>query len=305
MKKNILNWMTIFMVAFVSVGFASCGGDDNKEDDILSIVGTWRYDFSSGYVLLTFNRDGTYTHREFDHGQWEDDKNGKYVFVNNNLSFTYYSKARGKDVSETYEVISLTTTQLLIKDFLDSGVTTFTRSHSNNNNSDENDGSADIQKLVNENVTADVKYEYFTFSLELYTYLTDPGKYFAGKSDINYGVEWAYTNRPEMIYSYILDPGNRFMNTTIISSNHYSVVVPIFVWDEDSEKTTLMNMYSFQYRACKQAQDRGEKLTSDEKDLMNSCEKELNKYINEVNAYRGKIFVEIGNKRYYVKSFSK
>ena len=266
MKKNILNWMTIFMVAFVSVGFASCGGDDNKEDDILSIVGTWRYDFSSGYVLLTFNRDGTYTHREFDHGQWEDDKNGKYVFVNNNLSFTYYSKSRGKDVSETYEVISLTTTQLLIKDFLDSGVTTFTRSHSNNNNSDENDGSADIQKLVNENVTADVKYEYFTFSL---------------------------------------DPGNRFMNTTIISSNHYSVVVPIFVWDEDSEKTTLMNMYSFQYRACKQAQDRGEKLTSDEKDLMNSCEKELNKYINEVNAYRGKIFVEIGNKRYYVKSFSK
>lgn len=141
----------------------------------------------------------------------------------------------------------------------------------NNNTSGDNGESIDIQKLVNENVTADVKYEYFTFSLELYTYLTDPGKYFAGRSDIKYGVEWSYTNRTGMIYSHILDPENRFMDTTIISSNHYSVVVPIFVWDDDSEKTVLMNMYSFQYRACKQAEERGEKLTSDERSLMISC----------------------------------
>jgi hypothetical protein len=175
----------------------------------------------------------------------------------------------------------------------------------NNNTSGDNGESIDIQKLVNENVTADVKYEYFTFSLELYTYLTDPGKYFAGRSDIKYGVEWSYTNRTGMIYSHILDPENRFMDTTIISSNHYSVVVPIFVWDDDSEKTVLMNMYSFQYRACKQAEERGEKLTSDERSLMISCEKELNRYIGEVNAYRGKIYVEIANKRYYVKLFQK
>ena len=66
--------------------------------------------------------------------------------------------------------------------------------YNDNNDSYGNNGeSIDIQKLVNENVTADVKYEYFTFSLELYTYLTDPGKYFAGRSYIKYGVEWSYT----------------------------------------------------------------------------------------------------------------
>lgn len=178
--------------------------------------------------------------------------------------------------------------------------------YNDNNDSYGNNGeSIDIQKLVNENVTADVKYEYFTFSLELYTYLTDPGKYFAGRSDIKYGVEWSYTNRKGMIYSYILDPRNRFMDTTVISSNHYSVVVPIFAWDNDSENTTWLNYISFQYRACKKLEERGEKLTSDQRDLMISTEKQLNNYIGEVNAYRGKIYVEIADKRYYVKSFQK
>lgn len=46
------------------------------------------------------------------------------MYANNKLTLTYYSKSREKEMSETYEVVSLTTTQLLIKDFLDSGVTT-------------------------------------------------------------------------------------------------------------------------------------------------------------------------------------
>lgn len=64
------------LVAFVSVSFVSCGSDD-KEDDVASIIATWRYDFSSGYVLLVFNSNGTYIHREFDHGQWEHDETGR------------------------------------------------------------------------------------------------------------------------------------------------------------------------------------------------------------------------------------
>lgn len=33
MKKNLLKWMTILMVAIVSVGFVSCGGDDDDENN--------------------------------------------------------------------------------------------------------------------------------------------------------------------------------------------------------------------------------------------------------------------------------
>ena len=58
MKKYLLNLMTILMVTIVSVGFVSCGGDD--DDDEISIVGTWRCDWSDGdgYTILTFNSNG-------------------------------------------------------------------------------------------------------------------------------------------------------------------------------------------------------------------------------------------------------
>lgn len=173
-------------------------------------------------------------------------------------------------------------------------------------NGDEDKGElVNIQKIVDENVTADIKYEYYTFSLELYTHLTESGKHFAGKSNITYGVEWYYKNRDDIIYSYTLDSKNSFMKVTLVSSSHYSVIIPVFTWDDDSEKTVLMNINSLQYRALKQAEERGEKLSTDEKNLLYSLEKQLSKYINEVNAYRGKIYVEIDGMRYYVKSFQK
>ena len=52
--------MAILMVAIMSVGFMSCSKDDDvKKDSVGSLVGTWRYNFSSGYDLLTFDQNGT------------------------------------------------------------------------------------------------------------------------------------------------------------------------------------------------------------------------------------------------------
>ena len=68
MKKTI-RWMTILMVAIVSVCFMSCGSDD-KKDDPASIYGKWRRDFKSGgYVMLKLNSDGTAIQEEY----WDDD----------------------------------------------------------------------------------------------------------------------------------------------------------------------------------------------------------------------------------------
>ncbi len=54
MKKNILNWMTIALMAFVCVGFAACGGDDDDDDRGGSGGGTAKvngqtYNFVNGY----------------------------------------------------------------------------------------------------------------------------------------------------------------------------------------------------------------------------------------------------------------
>ena len=67
MKKNLLNWMTILMVAIVSIGFVSCGDDENgtlkrqEPDsqggsgesnssswtlDVSLLIGTWKTTFA-------------------------------------------------------------------------------------------------------------------------------------------------------------------------------------------------------------------------------------------------------------------
>ena len=64
MKKNSINWMIILMVAIMSVGFMSCSKDDDssKDETVVSIVGTWRYDWGSSavsFTAYTFNSDGS------------------------------------------------------------------------------------------------------------------------------------------------------------------------------------------------------------------------------------------------------
>ena len=48
MKKNLINWMIILMVAIISL-CVSCSKDDDspKDETVVSIVGTWRYDWGS------------------------------------------------------------------------------------------------------------------------------------------------------------------------------------------------------------------------------------------------------------------
>lgn len=167
----------------------------------------------------------------------------------------------------------------------------------------QDDKKVDYSKTISENVSVSAAYSYYTFTVELYTYLTDAGKPLAGRSDVKYGIEWSYSNR-KGVYSYYLDPKNHFMETTKVSSNHYSVIVTVFCWDEDDTKTTEMNFYSLQYYGLKK-KEKEEGLDKNEKSYLATLEKTLNPYMSEVNAYRGKVFVEIGGERYYVKSFKK
>lgn len=308
-KKSLL-FIFIFTVLSFAFTFISCS--DKKEDIVINdnpiankltekLIGSWldekdreQYTFySNGMVRWNLFTNSSTEIAEFRYSI----KKGQ-TYQREYYEITFEDCGYGSGGHFELEFITNNKIKLGSKYFYRDG------EYSGN---DENSGgkTVDIQKIVNENVTADVKYEYYTFSLELYTYLTDPGKYYAGRSDINYGIEWYYTNRPESSYYYILDSENRFMDVSKVSSNHYSVIIPVFAWDDDSEKTTLLNLYSFQYRAAKKAEERGETLTKDEKDLVYSLEKKLNNYINEVNAYRGKVYVEIDSKRYYIKSFSK
>ena len=96
MKKILLNWMTIMMVAIVSIGFVSCGNDDDdgnktnhsEEQASTSIIGTWRNDWGSGarsYTAYSFFEDGT--------GLYFDKGNGAKRFT-----YTYNSQIQSLNI---------------------------------------------------------------------------------------------------------------------------------------------------------------------------------------------------------------
>lgn len=72
MKKNLL----FLVVAVISIiAFTSCSKTGNNEPDKESqttktstIVGKWKYSFSSGFCMLTFKADGSGVYYEYDGG---------------------------------------------------------------------------------------------------------------------------------------------------------------------------------------------------------------------------------------------
>lgn len=126
MKKELINWMAILIVAFVSVGFVSCGSDDpdEKKEDSVTLIGTWSMNFGKNdYCLLTFYQNGTVKYQEYDNGEWEEDETYRYTYNNGILIFLY----NNGNERESIEVISLSSTKLVLKDWPDGGVNTFIR----------------------------------------------------------------------------------------------------------------------------------------------------------------------------------
>lgn len=127
-KKNFLSLLTILMVAMLTVVFTSCG-DDEKESDpspvSSSLVGKWKFEFSSGYVIMILNEDNTYRIIEYDHGAWEDDDIGTYYY--DDSKNTLKIKEQGDDEWETWEVLSLDANKLVIDNIFDQGINTFYR----------------------------------------------------------------------------------------------------------------------------------------------------------------------------------
>lgn len=95
MKKDLLKWMTILMVAIVSISFVSCSNDDdnNKQDDeetTTSIIGTWRDSWDDGpygYTAYSFFDDGTGLY--FDKGNSAECFTYTYNVPSNNVSIEY------------------------------------------------------------------------------------------------------------------------------------------------------------------------------------------------------------------------
>lgn len=109
-KKIDFRLLTLLMVALFSCSLLSCSSDDddndNEEDVQSSIYGTWKYEFSSGYQLMTFNQNGTYLLQEIDDedGDWSDEG-----------TFTYRDGTLILDGEEKFQVYSITSSKMVIR----------------------------------------------------------------------------------------------------------------------------------------------------------------------------------------------
>ena len=125
MKKNLFRLMALMMVAMLTIGFISCSKDDDDDDNSTSIVGTWKYQFGkNNYALLTFSQNGICNYYEYDDGE-TDNESASYTYSNSILKITFYQENRY--YTETIKVASLTKTTLVLEDFPDGGLCTFTK----------------------------------------------------------------------------------------------------------------------------------------------------------------------------------
>lgn len=69
--KSLKSVLFVFILLLAGLSFVSCDKDDDEGNGnsggTSALVGTWRHEFSSGYILVTFKSDGTGSWKEIDY----------------------------------------------------------------------------------------------------------------------------------------------------------------------------------------------------------------------------------------------
>lgn len=117
--------MAVLMMAFMSIGFASCSSDDDsqKDEEESAIVGTWSSEesaYDQDYEIITLKSDGTGRIVEIDQGRKHKPYDFEYVYSKGKLTIIY------EDDTDVFEVMSLSKSTLRIKD-LDGDIIKFTK----------------------------------------------------------------------------------------------------------------------------------------------------------------------------------
>ena len=112
------------MLCIAAMGLATActkenNSQQNSDDSEVTIIGSWKYSFSSGYVMLTFDNDGYMRYYEFDHGDTQTDKYYQYTYSGNLLILTR------ENHTKQIAVETLSKDKLVLKDWPDGGLCVF------------------------------------------------------------------------------------------------------------------------------------------------------------------------------------
>lgn len=120
--KHIAKTLTMIGCLVAMFSFGSCSKDDSSNtntSDEVTIIGSWKYSFGSGYVTLTFDQDGYVRYYELDGGEVDGDEYWRYVYEDNILTLIIEGD------TENIEVETLSKQKLVLRDWPDSGLCVF------------------------------------------------------------------------------------------------------------------------------------------------------------------------------------
>ena len=123
-KKYLWNVLTIMTALFTCISLSSCGDDGSNETGSDSggngnnnfaelIIGSWKQNYSDGYEMYTFRRNGSLSYVEYDNKEGEYVQNGTYSFDTNKMRLTMKAESGKSDV---LQVIRLTANELELKE---------------------------------------------------------------------------------------------------------------------------------------------------------------------------------------------
>ena len=122
MKSLKMKWLPFLLLATLVLVLPACKDKNEATDDSSAnsaIVGTWRHDFSVGFLIRTFRKDGTGIVQEYEE---YDSEHGGIEYTE---SFTYYydkTAEQYKIVEQdgkytyTYTVMYVNQTEMVIVD---------------------------------------------------------------------------------------------------------------------------------------------------------------------------------------------
>ena len=116
MRTKLLSMLVILFMGFAVV---SCSSDDKDDDGgnnteiVESLTGTWKYTFSTGYQLITFNSNGKGTLKEIDYAAENYEESFTYFFNTSSQILIIYWE--GEEPTE-WQVVSITNKKLVLID---------------------------------------------------------------------------------------------------------------------------------------------------------------------------------------------
>lgn len=111
--------LALLAVLFMGFAFVSCSSDDKDDDGgnnievVESLVGTWKYTFSTGYQLVTFKSNGKGSLKEIDYAGEDYEDSFTYSYDSDSQVLKIYWE---DEDPEEWQVVSITSKKLVVID---------------------------------------------------------------------------------------------------------------------------------------------------------------------------------------------